>query len=91
MRVTTESGAVYEFTKNGEKVRRLRKRNDIDPEAVPRSELRQDGEWLQLHMKAEPEVGFPMILALKVLDPPQYEGANVTIRQTSTVVGIEER
>ncbi|URP22302.1 hypothetical protein SEA_BIG4_269 [Microbacterium phage Big4] len=83
MRVTTESGAVYEFTKNGEKVRRLRKRNDIDPEAVPREEVDQDGMWLQLHMKPEASVGLPMVLALKTED-------SVTIRQSSVVVGIEE-
>ncbi|UDL16495.1 hypothetical protein SEA_ZOOMAN_254 [Microbacterium phage Zooman] len=83
MRVTTESGAVYEFTKDGEKVRRLRKRNDIDPEAVPREEVDQDGKWLQLHMKVEASVGLPMVLALKLED-------SVTIRQSSVVVGIEE-
>lgn len=88
--VHTASGACYEFTKNGEKVRRLRKRNEIDPEAVPRPEIRQDGEWLQLHLKADPEVGFPMVLALKVPTPPQFEDASVTIRQTSVVVGVEE-
>lgn len=91
MKVTTESGAVYEFTKDGSKFRRLRKRNDIDPHAeVERVELRQDGQWLKLFSKAEPRLGYPMTLMVEPLDPPQFEGAAMTVRNTSVVVGIEE-
>ena len=90
MIVHTESGAAYQFTKDGSKVRRLRKRNPVDPEAVERAELRQDGSWLTLFTPAEPIVGHPMSLMLEPLDPPQFEGAQVTLRQTSVVIGIEE-
>lgn len=89
MRVTTESGTVYEFTKDGGKFRRLRKRNDVDPEAVERSELRQDGQWLTLFQEVEPVVGAPMTLLVEPLDPPQVEGATVTVRMTTVVIGIE--
>lgn len=91
MKVTTESGAVYEFTKDRSKFRRLKNKLPIDPEAeVPRSTLRQDGKWLKLFKPAEPVVGFRMVLAVEPLDPPQFEGAGMTIRETSVVVGIEE-
>ncbi len=90
MRVTTESGAVYEFTKDGTKFRRLRNKLDIDPDAeVPRSKLRQDGKWLTLHQAPQPVVGQHMMLFVELLDPPQFENAEVTIRMTSTVVGVE--
>jgi hypothetical protein len=86
MRVTTESGAVYEFTKDGEKFRRLTKRNDVDPEAeVERTTLRQDGKWLKLFKPAEPTVGQQMFLWVE----PLAEDASVTFRQTSVVIGIE--
>ena len=91
MQVTTESGAVYEFTKDGTKFRRLRKRNDIDPLAeVERVELRQDGKWLKLLSEVEPKVGYPMTLMVEPLDPPQVEGSVMTVRNTSVVIGIEE-
>ena len=91
MKVTTESGAVYEFTKDGTRFRRLKNKLPIDPGAeVPRTDLRQDGKWLKLFTPAEPVVGFRMNLAVEPLDPPQFEGATVTMRSTSVVVGIEE-
>lgn len=90
MRVTTESGTVYEFTKDGTRFRRLRKRNPIDPEAVERSELRQDGQWLKLFQPAEVVVGQPMSLLVEPLDPPQFVGATVTVRMTTVVIGVEE-
>ena len=90
MKVTTESGAVYEFTKDGSKFRRLRNKLDVDPEAeVPRVALRQDGRWLRLFTPVEPVVGQPMVLMVEPLDPPQFEGATVTVRSTSVVVGVE--
>ena len=86
MRVTTESGAVYEFTKDGTKFRRLTKRNPVDPEAeVSRANRRQDGKWLKLYEPAAPVVGFPMTLSIE----PLAEEADVTLRFTTTVVGIE--
>lgn len=87
--VHTASGTVYQFTKDGMKVRRLRHRNPVDPEAEERSELRQDGLWLHLYEPAIPVVGLPMVLAYEVLDPPQEEGASVTIRTTTPVVAVE--
>ena len=91
MKVTTESGAVYEFTKNRAKFHRLRKRNEIDPEAeVERVELRQDGQWLKLLSDVEPKLGYPMTLLVEPLDPPFIEGAVMTVRNTSVVIGIEE-
>ena len=90
MKATTESGAVYEFTKDGTKFRRLKNKLDRDPEAeVPRVDLRQDGKWLKLFKPVEPVVGHPMVLMVEPLDPPQFEGATVTMRQTSVVVGVE--
>lgn len=91
MKATTESGAVYEFTKDGTKFRRLKNKLDVDPRAeVPRVSLRQDGKWLKLFQPVTPVVGQHMVLAVEPLDPPQFEGASITIRQTSVVVGVEE-
>jgi hypothetical protein len=91
MKVTTESGAVYEFTKDKRKFRRLKNKLERDPNAeVPRANLRQDGKWLELFTEARPVVGLPMILNVFPLDPPQIPGAQVTVRMTSVVVGVEE-
>jgi hypothetical protein len=90
MKVTTESGAVYEFTKDGMKFRRLKNKLPIDPHAeVSRADLRQDGKWLKLFKPVEPVVGYRMVLAVEPLDPPQFEGAGMTIRETSVVVAVE--
>lgn len=90
MKVTTESGAVYEFTKDGTKFRRLRNKLDIDPDAeVERAKLRQDGKWLTLINPVNPKVGYRMQLVTPVLDPPQNEFAEYTYRTTSVVVGVE--
>ena len=91
MKVTTESGAVYEFTKDGMKFRRLKNKLPIDPEAeVSRPTLRQDGKWLKLFSPVEVAVGQRMTLLVEPLDPPQFEGAGVTVRSTSVVVGVED-
>ena len=91
MRVTTTSGAVYEFTKDKRKFRRLKNKLDRDPNAeVPRADLRQDGKWLELFSEPHPVVGYPMVLNVYPLDPPQVPGAEVTVRMTSVVVGVEE-
>jgi len=91
VKVTTESGAVYEFTKDGSKYRRLTKRNPLDPEAeVERRDLRQDGTWLKLSQPVEPVVGMRMFLLVEpALEPVQFEGASITVRETTVVVGIE--
>lgn len=82
--VHTASGACYEFTKDGGKFRRLRKRNDIDPEAeVPREKLDDDGMWIPVEVMTEPKVGVHMTLMV-----PEDDG--LAIKQTSVVVGVEE-
>lgn len=54
MRVTTESGSIYEIEEG--RVRRLSVWT-----------LRRDGEWLTLHRPVRPEVGVSMLLALEPL------------------------
>lgn len=85
MKVTTQSGTVYEFTKAKDKVRRLTKRNEVDPEADwRRASLRQDGKWLKLYQDIDPVVGLPMYLMIEPLGD-----TDVTIRVSSPVIGIE--
>ncbi|UVG35259.1 hypothetical protein SEA_CECE_253 [Microbacterium phage Cece] len=84
MRATTSSGSVYEFTKDGGKVRRLTKRHDIDPHAEDeRPKLEGDGRWLPLFETVEPVVGQPMVL-------PLVDEGGVEVRMSSVVVGVEE-
>lgn len=79
------SGATYQVTNGGRKIRRLIHRNPIDPDAeVPRVALRGDGRWLSLQAPAEPVLGMRMILLLEPLGDGE-----VTTRMTSVVVGIE--
>lgn len=86
MKVTTASGACYQFTKNGMKFRRLVKINPLDPQGeVARLKKDDDGKWLPLHTPAEPVIGHPMSLVLTA-----DEGASLTVRYTSVVVGVEE-
>lgn len=87
MRATTSSGAIYEFTKDMGKFRRLRKRNPIDPEAETlRVERDGDGKWLPIFdMKSEPKVGEPMSIMVDEEDTP-----GITVWNTSVVVGVEQ-
>lgn len=74
-RVTTDSGAVYEFSDDYTKLRRT------NPEAP----LRKDGEWLECVNTPEPRVGLGMdILIRGIVDEP-----GVTLRRTTPVVVIE--
>jgi hypothetical protein len=83
MRVTTESGAVYEFTKDGGKFRRLRKRHDIDPHSeVERVKLDDDGMWIPVEAMNEPKVGSQMFLMVP-------EDGGLAVKHTSVVIGIE--
>ncbi len=83
MKVTTQSGTVYEFTKDGNKVRRLIRRNDIDPESeVERAKLDLDGRWRELFSPVEPKVGVGMTM-------PYLEEGAIDVHLTSPVVGIE--
>ena len=87
MKVTTQSGTVYEFTKAKDKVRRLTKRLDVDPEAEwTRRKMREDGKWLALNQPMEAIVGLPMYL---VMEPLGEDEGSLTVRTTSPVVGIE--
>lgn len=84
MIVHTESGAAYQFTKDGGKFRRLRKRNDIDPEAeVTREKLDDDGMWIPVEVMTTPKLGTHMTLMV-----PEDDG--LAIKRTSVVIGIEE-
>lgn len=74
---------MYEFTKAGDKVRRLIRRNDIDPESEFEREKREfDGRWRELFNEVEPVVGTGMVLPFLV------EGG-IDVQMTSPVVGIE--
>mgnify|MGYP001589791203 CR=1 FL=1 len=85
MQVTTESGAVYQFTKDGGKFRRLTKRNDIDPLAeVDRPKQDDDGTWLPIFDMTEPKLGEHMNLMVS------EEAGTISVRQTSAVIGIEQ-
>ena len=87
MRVVTESGATYQFTKDMGKFRRLRKRNPEDPESeVERVQREEDGRWRSIFdMQAAPRVGEPMNIMVDDEEP-----SKITVWQTSVVVGIEQ-
>lgn len=74
MRVTTESGTIYEF--EGNKVRRAPEGNAAG--------MRRDEEWLSFTSPRVPTIGEDMFLLLE----PLGEG-NVTVRRTTPVVLIE--
>lgn len=83
--ILCESGATYQVTNDGRKIRRLIHREPIDPNAeVPRVALRGDGRWLALQAPAEPVIGMRMILLLEPLGV-----GSVTTRMTSVVIGIQ--
>jgi len=73
-RVTTESGAVYEFSDDYTKLRRNN----------PDAPLRKDGEWLECN-DPKPQKGLGMAIVIHgIVDEP-----GVTIRRTTPVVAIE--
>lgn len=86
MRVTTESGAVYEFA--GNHVRR------VNESHVKRS----DGDWVRLitMYPPTPEVGVSMVLVLESLAPYGVDDhgttnpSDVTERVTTRVVEVTE-
>lgn len=92
-RITTESGAAYEYddTPGAERIRRLADDGD--------TKKRRDGDWLALF---EPPIhlapGRRMILVLEPLTAygpddhgtPQGEGGGFSTRITTPVVNIEE-
>lgn len=75
MKVTTESGAIYEF--KGKQVRRLGNA----------STMRRDECWLTLFNKFTPVVGESMKLTLE----PLAEDASFTVRYTTPVASIEKK
>lgn len=82
--VSVASGAVYEFTKDGRKFRRLVNRRDVDPESeFDRVPLRKDGSWLRLLAPVSIVVGEPMTLAVEPLGL-----GDITMRMTSPVIGV---
>lgn len=73
-RVTTESGAVYEFSDDYTKLRR----------SNPDAPLRKDGEWLECYTE-RPITGRPMSITIRgIIDPPGF-----TVRTTTPVVSVE--
>lgn len=54
-------------------------------------DLRADGDWVDLLEEPTIEVGRPVLLLMPVLDPPQFEGAEVTSRLTSDVTEVRRR
>lgn len=76
VKVTTETGSVYEFNDTLTSVRRLEVGGESDA-------LRRDGDWLDLQIAPHITVGQSMVLALE----PLGEG-DVTVRATSRVVAV---
>lgn len=76
--VHTETGSVYEFDYENMKMRRVNSTGNFDP-------LRKDGEWAEMLLWPEMEVGYPMNIALA----PLAEGFDVTMRHTSYVTKID--
>lgn len=76
----TYSGSRYELNKG--KVRRLN----------PTSEKRGDGEWHELYILPELQIGAPAILVMESLSkygPDDFGGTGaLTTRRTSDIVGI---
>ena len=79
IKVTTETGSVYEFDIANYKMRRV-------PVDAPESELRRDGEWLNMIRPPRIEKGEPILIPLEGLHDP----SDVTMRYTTTVVDIQE-
>lgn len=85
MKITTESGSVYEF--EGDKVRR------VNADAVKRA----DGEWLTVLRHTPIEVGLEVTFFLESLaeygpddDGNQNTGSTVaTVRRTTPIVSIQ--
>jgi hypothetical protein len=78
LKVTTESGSIYEIDNEGLKVRRVPGDEEIG--------LRRDGEWLDLTERAYPKVGFGMIMHINAI----VEGVVMTQRHTTPVVAFKE-
>jgi len=74
-RVTTESGAVYEFSDDYTKLRRNN----------PDSPLRKDGDWLKCDV-VKPSVGKPMSVRIHGI----VEAPGFTVRNTTPVTAIWE-
>lgn len=78
IKVHTETGSIYEMDMENLRLRRVlhtEKSND----------LRMDGEWIQMLMWPEIDLGYSMRIPLA----PLAEGYAVTFRTTSPVTEIE--
>ena len=78
IKVTTETGSVYEIDLDEQKMRRI-----PQGESGP---LRKDNEWLKLLVPPTIELNQPLRMAIE----PLSVDANVTMRFTSHVVSIED-
>jgi hypothetical protein len=79
IKVTTETGSVYEFDVANSKMRRV-------PVDTPESALRRDGEWLKMIHIPYIEKEQPMRIPLEGLHDP----TEVTMRYSTAVTKIEE-
>lgn len=79
LKVGTATGSVYELDMEALAMRRI-------PGNDEGSELRKDGEWVQMLLEPELFIGRPMYLTLA----PLSEDCDVTMRTTTPIVYIEE-
>jgi len=79
LKVGTKTGSTYELDMEVLAIRRI-------PSGEEGSELRKDGEWVQLLFEPELLIGRPMYLTLA----PLSEDCDVTMRTTTPIIYIEE-
>lgn len=77
IKVTTESGSVYELDMDKLKMRRVPTSSE--------EKLRQDSKWIQMLRWPDIDQGYPMHIALA----PLAKGYDVTMRYTTKVIEIE--
>lgn len=75
MKVTTQSGSLYEFDKEKMRMRR------VNEDAT----LRRDGQWVKLLFFPDPLVGKDMVIYLEGLGEGPY-----TTRTTTRVTSVED-
>lgn len=78
IKVTTETGSIYEFDYTEMKARRTNETNNFAP-------MRKDDEWVRLLLKPEITIGEPLRFVISVRDDDV-----ATIRTTSYVTSISD-
>lgn len=79
IKVTTQSGSVYEFDMDNLLMRRIPKTK------AKKYQLRQDKDWLKMVLAPEIEEGFRICVVLEGLHDP----SEITLRTTTPVIKIE--